>query len=317
MKPQANLAFVFPGQGSQSLGMLAGLAAQYPSIEKTFAEASDALQFDLWKLCQDGPMEQLNQTEHTQPALLAAGVALWRLWRQKNGPAPARLAGHSLGEYTALVAAESLEFKSAVKLVAERGRQMQAAVPAGEGAMAAIIGLDDTTVETICDEAAEEGCVSAANYNAPGQVVIAGDEKAVERAMARAKDQGAKRVLRLPVSVPSHCALMQPAADALAGTLATIPIRSPRIPVLHNVDARAHNEPETICAILLQQLHQPVRWTKTIQAMIEAGITQIIECGPGKVLSGLVRRVDRRLGVFSIEDSEVLNRALHETRPAA
>lgn len=310
MQIDGKTAFVFPGQGSQSVGMLGPLAAEYPAIIDTFAEASDVLHLDLWRLCQSGPVEQLNRTENTQPALLAAGIAMWRLWRQMDGRSPELMAGHSLGEYSALVAAGSLDFTEAVELVAERGRKMQLAVPAGEGAMAAVIGLEDQAVEAVCEQAAKEQCVSAANYNAPGQVVIAGHTAAVERAMAAAKDQGAKRTLPLPVSVPSHCALMRPAADALEPKLVKATVTSPKIPVLHNVDVASYDDPDAIRRMLLQQLYRPVQWTQTIQRMARCGVAHIVECGPGKVLTGLVRRIDRKLEVFNIDGPENLARCM-------
>lgn len=303
-------AFVFPGQGSQSVGMLAELAAAHPVVQRTFAEASDALDRDLWALVQDGPEETLNQTDLTQPAMLAAGVSVWRIWQEQGGPAPQWMAGHSLGEYTALVCAESLSFAEAVRLVADRGRFMQDAVPAGEGAMAAILGLDDDTVRRVCAEVANGEIVDAVNFNAPGQVVIAGSAAAVERAVAAAKEAGAKRAVGLPVSVPSHCELMRPASERLAERLASVQIAMPVTPVLHNVDAAPANDPDAIRDRLARQLHCPVRWVETVQRLAGKQIDTLIECGPGKVLAGLGKRIDRSLNSLPIVDSASLEKAL-------
>src|SRR5690606_7356678 len=263
MADDKNLAIVFPGQGSQSVGMLQELAAAFPSVRQTFAEASEALGYDLWNLVQNGPAEELNRTDITQPAMLAAGVAVWRVWQEQGGPVPAVMAGHSLGEYTALVCAGALEFAPAVRLVAERGRFMQEAVPAGEGAMAAVLGLDDDTVRSACARAAGEEVVEAVNLNAPGQVVIAGHKAAVERALEELKAAGARRAVPLPVSVPSHCALMRPAADKLADYLQQVEIKPARIPVLHNVDVQMSSDPVAIRERLVQQLYSPVHWVGT------------------------------------------------------
>jgi [acyl-carrier-protein] S-malonyltransferase len=286
------LGFVFPGQGSQSLGMLAGIAEKTPIIKDCFDEASAVLGYDLWELTQAGPEEKLNQTQYTQPALLAAGVALWRVWCKRYPQCmPVIMAGHSLGEYTALVCAGALDFRTAVKLVADRGRFMQEAVPQGKGAMAAILGLSEEQIRTVCREASEGEIVSAANYNTPGQVVIAGETQAVERAMERARDVGAKKTILLPVSVPSHCALMAPASLRLAQQLREIAFKAPSIPVLHNVDLTFHQTNEAIQDALIHQLVQPVRWFETIQLMETLGIECIVECGPGRVLSGLLKRI--------------------------
>ncbi|AKS41940.1 ACP S-malonyltransferase [Wenzhouxiangella marina] len=300
----SDFAFVFPGQGSQSVGMLSDLAARHPEVQATFVEASEALGEDLWTLSQSGPAERLNQTAITQPVMLAGGIATWRVWQSLGGRAPRLLAGHSLGEYAALVAAGSMNFGDAIKVVAERGRLMQAAVPEGQGAMAAILGLDDEVVEALCREVAEGQVVSAANYNSPGQLVIAGEATAVERAMHSAKEAGARRAVILPVSVPSHCALMKPAAEQLAATLAEVEIGPPSIPVLHNVDVQSRMEGASIREALVAQMHSPVRWTATVRALAEAGIDRVAECGPGRVLAGLGRRIERSLNWAALEDPE-------------
>lgn len=294
------LAMLFPGQGSQSVGMLAELAAERDEIRSTFEQAGEVLGMDLWTLVSEGPGDQLDRTELTQPAMLAGGIAVWRVWRALGGPMPTMLAGHSLGEYTALVAAEALEFADAVRVVSMRGKLMQSAVPAGAGAMAAILGLEDEVVEAICREAREDQVVAPANYNSPGQLVIAGHSAAVERAMHKCRDAGAKRAVILPVSVPSHSELMIPAAEGLAKVLAEIDISSPKTPVLHNIDCQARDEPEQIREALVGQMSAPVRWTGTIQAMLAGGVEQLAECGPGRVLSGLVRRIDRKLPCASL-----------------
>jgi len=288
-------AFIFPGQGSQSIGMLAELAGQFPQVGETFGAASEVLGYDLWSICQQGPEERLNQTEVTQPAMLAAGVATWRAWKAQGGFDPDYLAGHSLGEYSALVAAGSLDYETAVALVAERGRLMQEATPQGAGAMAAVLGLDDDVLARVCDEAAESEVVSCANFNSPGQVVIAGDRAAVERACALAVEAGARRAIPLAVSVPSHCALMRPAAGLLAVELEAVEIRPASIPVLHNVDVQPHTSAAEIRQALVQQLWRPVRWSETIMALVGQGVTHFAECGPGKVLTGLNRRISREV----------------------
>ncbi len=314
MKNEQNygLAFVFPGQGSQSVGMLAELAETYPIVQQTFEEASEALDFDLWNLVQNGPAEELNQTYNTQPAMLAAGVAAWRVWCEQTLMRPAWMAGHSLGEYTALVCSEALAFADAVSLVADRGRFMQEAVPEGMGAMAAIIGLEDHVVVNLCAENSDEEIVSAVNFNAPGQVVIAGHSAAVERAMAAAKEAGAKRALKLPVSVPSHCELMKPAAEKLATRLAEIDIQSPQASLLHNVDVAVHTAPDVIRNVLREQLFKPVRWVDTIRFMHDQGVQAVVECGPGKVLMGLNRRIVKEMDHYSIYDPTTLDKVLEQ-----
>ncbi len=306
-------AFIFPGQGSQSVGMLADLATQHPAVGETFAEASEALGYDLWKIVQEGPAEELNQTHITQPAMLAGGMAVYRAWQVQGGAQPAAMAGHSLGEYTALVAAGSLSLGDAVRLVADRGRFMQEAVPAGTGAMAAILGLDDAKVIEVCERAAQGEVVSAVNFNSPGQVVVAGHKTAVERAVALAKEAGAKRALLLPVSVPSHCSLMQPAAERLAERLAGIDFKAPAVPVYNNVDVRAESDAEAIRTALKRQLFSPVRWVETIQALAGAGVDTVVECGPGKVLAGLNKRIDKAMGTQVTLDADSLAKALGAT----
>lgn len=306
------LAFVFPGQGSQSVGMLADLAGRYPVVTDTFAEASAALGMDLWQVAQQGPEAELNQTRITQPAMLAAGIAVWRVWQQQGGAMPAWLAGHSLGEYAALVAAGAIDFSAAISLVALRGRLMQEAVPDGQGAMAALLGLDDDTVRALCAEAQGDEVVEAVNFNAPGQVVVAGNTAAVERAVERAKTAGARRALMLPVSVPSHCALMRPAAERLAEALASVAISTPSIPVLHNVDVARHDEADGIRRALAAQLHSPVRWVETVQALAAAGVDRLIEAGPGRVLAGLNKRIDKAMVAEAVYDGDTLARAIGE-----
>lgn len=302
----SQFAFVFPGQGSQSVGMLGALSDAYPEVRQTFSEAGEVMDIDLWKLVCDGPIESLNQTEITQPAMLAADIAVWRVWQSLDGPTPEFLAGHSLGEYAALVAAGAMDFSDAVAIVAERGRLMQAAVPEGKGAMAAILGLDDEVVEAICREVAEGQIVAPANYNSPGQLVIAGEASAIERAMHKCTDAGARRAMVLAVSVPSHCDLMRPAAIELGKRLEQIEIRTPAIPVLHNVNIQSHNKPENIRKALINQMSSPVRWTGTIQAMAERGMDRLGECGPGRVLAGLGRRIDKSLRFAALEQPEAI-----------
>lgn len=301
-----SVAFVFPGQGSQSLGMMKSLAQESPVVEATFAEASGVLGYDLWQRCQQGPEEALNATECTQPAMLAAGVATWRLWRERGGPVPAMMAGHSLGEFSALVAAGCMEFAAAIDLVRFRARAMQRAVPPGHGAMAAILGLEDADVESACAEAAQGEVVEAVNYNAPGQVVIAGAAAAVERAIAAANARGARRAIALPVSVPSHSSLMLPAAEQLREQLAKVDIRVAQGTAVYGVDVRQHTSADQIRAGLVRQLHTPVYWAATVRTMIGAGATLIVECGPGKVLTGLNRRIDknRALTMLALEDAK-------------
>ncbi len=311
-----SFALVFPGQGSQSVGMLAALAAANEAVRTTFDEASRVLGFDLWKLVSEGPEEALNATERTQPAMLAAGVATWRVWRAQGGASPAVVSGHSLGEFTALVCAEALQFPAAVDLVRFRGQVMQAAVPAGTGAMAAILGLDDEVVEAACREAAQGAVVEAANFNSPGQVVIAGEKAAVERAIEAAKARGAKRAVALPVSVPSHSSLMRGAAERLREKLASVDLRAPRICYVSAVDARAHEQPDDVRELLVRQLSSPVRWTDTLRALGASVLEQVIECGPGKVLTGLNRRIERRPGLsfLALEDPTSVEAALTATR---
>lgn len=308
------LGFIFPGQGSQSIGMLAALAQDYPVVEATFAEASDVLGHDLWKLVSEGPAEQLNRTDITQPAMLAAGVAVWRVWTERGGARPVVLAGHSLGEYSALVCADSIGFEAAVRLVSERGRLMQEAVPAKVGAMAAILGLEDEQVVATCAAAAHEEVVEAVNFNSPGQVVIAGHRAAVDRAIEAAKAAGAKRALHLSVSAPSHCALMRPAADKLAESLARIELAAPRIPVIHNYDVQSHDQASGIHEALVRQLYNPVRWAETIRQMAIDGIDTVVECGPGKVLTGLNRRIEKSMRALPIQDPQTLDAALEQTQ---
>jgi len=305
-----SLAFVFPGQGSQAVGMLKELAAEQAGVVATYDEASAVLGYDLWDVVQNGPAGKLNRTDVTQPAMLAAGIAVWRVWQAGNGPQPEVLAGHSLGEYSALVAAGSLMFTDAIRLVAERGRLMQDAVPAGSGAMAAILGLDDEAVIQLCAEAAGDDVVEAVNFNSPGQVVVAGDKAAVERAVSLAKERGAKRAVLLPVSVPSHCALMKPAAERLAEVLQDVEVRSPAIPVINNVDVAAPSDPDAIRDALVRQLYNPVRWVEIIRKMAAEGVDRLIECGPGKVLTGLNKRIDRNMRALPVYDPATLAAAL-------
>jgi [acyl-carrier-protein] S-malonyltransferase len=317
-----SFAFVFPGQGSQSVGMLAQLAAE-PLVQETFAEASDVLGYDLWKLCLGGPEEELGKTERTQPAMLAAGVATWRVWRKHGGGLPAAMAGHSLGEYSALVCSGALDFRTAVGLVQFRGQAMQAAVPAGQGAMAAILGLDDSDVEAACREAAQGEnvgeTVQPANFNSPGQIVIAGTAAAVDRAIEVAKSKGAKRAIKLPVSVPSHSPLMQPAAERLRERLQQVKFGPREVRDIYTVDVRKHGDEASIRKALVEQLVKPVRWTETIQAILADGARVIVECGPKGVLTGLNRRIERNkeIAMLSIEDAESLQQALQACRSNA
>ena len=300
------LAFVFPGQGSQAVGMLGKLAGESSVVRATFDEASRVLGYDLWQLCQQGPAEDLNATERTQPAMLAAGIATWRLWQERKGATPAIVTGHSLGEFTALVAAGAIDFATCVDLVRFRGKVMQEAVPAGTGAMAALLGLEDADVEAACAEARATGVVEAVNYNSPGQVVIAGEKAAVLKAIEHAKARGAKRAVELPVSVPSHSSLMKSAGARLGERLATTEIRAPRIRYLSAVDALLHDAPDDIRALLVRQLSSPVRWTETVAALVGSGARRIVECGPGGVLAGLVKRITRGgdLETFALESPE-------------
>ncbi len=305
-----NLAFVFPGQGSQSVGMLAELAAAYPSVKHTFDEASQYLGRDLWELSQQGPEVELNRTENTQPVLLAASVAVWRVWREARGPLPAQLAGHSLGEYSALVCAEVLTLADAAALVAERGRLMQNAVPQGVGAMAAILGAEDAQIAAVCVEVAGAQIVAPANFNSPGQTVIAGHAEAVDRALAKLAELGVRKAIKLPVSVPSHCALMQGAAEQLAAHMKTLTWQLPKIPVIQNADARSYGSIEEIQAALVRQLYMPVRWTECVFALETNGATRLLECGPGKVLSGLNKRISKTIESRAIGAPADLQQAL-------
>jgi [acyl-carrier-protein] S-malonyltransferase len=304
--------FVFPGQGSQSVGMLAELAARDPVVTDTFAEASAVLGYDLWELASEGPADRLNETEYTQPAMLTAGVATWRYWLNAGGSRPAAVAGHSLGEYSALVAAGVLEFPAAVKLVRERAQRMQEAVPAGIGAIAAVLGLDDEQVAAACAEAAQGEVVEPVNFNSPGQLVIAGHAGAVQRALEGCKARGAKRALLLPMSVPAHSSLMQRAAQGFASTLRTAVLADPAIAFWSPVDARAHATAEDIRGLLVSQLASPVRWTALVQALTGAGLATLVECGPGKVLTGLNRRIDKRPEVqcMALQDPAAVDAAL-------
>ena len=306
------IAVVFPGQGSQSVGMMSELYDSHSVVRETFSEANDALNFDLWSLIKDGPAETLNQTQNTQPAMLASGIAVWRVLQEQGLAEPAVLAGHSLGEYSALVAAGAIGYSDAIKLVAERGRLMQEAVPEGEGAMAAILGLDDEVVVKICAEAAQGEVAEAVNFNSPGQVVIAGNKSAIDRAMAAAKEAGAKRALPLPVSAPSHCALMKPAAEKLSEVLSGISVSLPAIPVLHNVNVEAAVSANEVAELLAQQLYSPVRWVETVESFAKDAIDVIVEAGPGKVLTGLCKRIDKSLNGVAVFDNASLNSVMEQ-----
>jgi [acyl-carrier-protein] S-malonyltransferase len=308
------IAFVFPGQGSQKVGMLAEAHARFPAVRETFEEAAQTLGYDMWDLVQNGEQETLNLTETTQPVLLTSSVALWRAWQAESGAAPAVMSGHSLGEFSALVCAGSLGFADAVQLVRQRGVFMQSAVPVGEGAMAAIIGLDDEAIDGICEEVAQSSgeVVSAVNFNSPGQVVIAGHAGAVETAIGRLKEAGAKRAMPLPVSAPFHTSLMKPAGEQLAQAIADIDIATPAIPVIHNVHAGSESDPEKIRGLLVEQIYSPVQWTRCVRAMVDRDVGVVVECGPGKVLSGLNRRIDKSLASHALETPEGLQAALDE-----
>lgn len=305
-----HLAFVFPGQGSQKIGMLAELAAEYPVVQQTFTEASAVLGYDLWSLVQSGAQEDINLTERTQPLLLAASVAIYRVWQEKNGAQPAFMAGHSLGEWSALVCAGVVAFKDAVKLVQQRGKFMQEAVPAGQGGMAAIIGLEDALILEACKKAEQGEVVAAVNFNSPGQVVIAGSAAAVERASALCKEAGAKRALPLPVSAPFHTELMRPAAERLAEQITATHFAAPKIPVVHNVTADIELNPEKIKALMIEQIFSPVRWVECVGTLAAKGVVLTLECGPGKVLSGLNKRINAELNTVSVEKPEELTAAL-------
>ncbi|WLD56674.1 ACP S-malonyltransferase [Salinispirillum sp. LH 10-3-1] len=310
---QGKRAFFFPGQGSQTVGMLGDMIGSEALVSSTFFEASEVLGYDLLDLIANGPEEELNRTEKTQPAILAASVALWRLWQEKQGAMPDFFAGHSLGEYSALVAANVIHFKDAIKLVETRGRLMQSAVPVGEGAMAAIIGLEDADVIAACAVSGDEVC-EAVNFNAPGQVVIAGTAKGVDIAMAAAKEKGAKRALPLSVSAPSHCALMRPAAEQLATELSMIDWRVPSRPIIQNVDALAHSDVEILRTNLVEQLYRPVQWVRSVQFAAQEGVVWAAECGPGKVLSGLVKRIDKSIAVSALEQPDGFAQALTDSQ---
>ena len=310
--PLASLAFVFPGQGSQSVGMLAELAAEFPEVRKAFDDASEGAGLDLWALSQNGPEEELGKTEQTQPALLAASVAVWNVWRAQGGPMPVQIAGHSLGEYSALVCAGALPLREAAALVAERGRLMQAAVPAGVGSMAAVLGADDEVIRNVCKEVSGVEIVTPANYNSPGQLVIAGHAGAVDRAAQRLGELGVRKVIKLAVSVPSHTPLMRDAAQQLAARMAVLPWQVPTIPVLQNADAKAHVGIEFIRAALERQLYMPVLWTDTVQSLVGNGARRIFECGPGKVLTGLCKRIDKSVDARSLGTPVELRAALAE-----
>ncbi len=305
-----SLAFVFPGQGSQSIGMLNALAGEFPQVQQTFAEASQVLGYDLWELVERGPEEKLNQTQVTQPAMLAAGVAVWRVWCAQGGTRPTAMAGHSLGEYTALVCAESIGFADAVQLVADRGRFMQQAVPAGQGGMAAILGLEDDAVRAVCAQAAHGDVLEAVNFNSPGQVVIAGSAAAVARGVEQAKAAGAKRALMLPVSVPSHCRLMHTAAEQMGQRLVAARIHAPTLPIIHNAHVQSEGTPDGIRQALVRQIESPVRWVETVRKLIASGANRIVECGPGKVLAGLNKRIDKQVETLGVYDPATLHAAL-------
>jgi [acyl-carrier-protein] S-malonyltransferase len=313
---QRSTAFVFPGQGSQRVGMLSDAYENFAAVRDTFAEASQSLGYDVWSLIQTGPQEALNLTATTQPILLTCSVALWRAWRHESEILPTIMAGHSLGEFSALVCAGALEFSDAVNLVRQRGEFMQTAVPVDRGAMAAILGLDDTEITRICDAVSKSPnwLVSAVNFNSPGQVVIAGHKGAVSEAIETLTSAGAKKAMPLPVSAPFHTALMKPAGEQLARAIADIPITSPKVPVVHNVHARTEADPEKIRGLLIEQIYSPVRWTDCMQTIITTGVTHIVECGPGKVLSGLNRRIDKSLQSFSLESPEEFRGTATELR---
>ncbi|MCB1616592.1 MAG: ACP S-malonyltransferase [Pseudomonadales bacterium] len=306
----SDTAFVFSGQGSQKIGMLADMAARFTIVEKTFQEASAVLGYDLWSMSQIGEQDQINQTEVTQPLLLTSSVALWRCWQQENGVLPAYMAGHSLGEWSALVCAGVIDFSEAVMLVRQRGASMQAAVPRGEGSMAAVLGLEDSVIVDICKKASSAGVVEAVNFNSPGQVVIAGQAVAVDAATLLLKEAGAKRVMPLPVSAPFHTSLMKTAAEEMAVAIEQTLFSSPRIPIVHNVNAKTESNPAKIKALMVQQIDHPVLWVDCVKALIESGVKNTVECGPGKVLAGLSRRIDKALNAFALETPEDFDAAL-------
>lgn len=311
-EPVSQLAFVFPGQGSQSLGMLGELATTHAVVRETFAEASEGAGVDLWTLAQEGPEEQLNRTEFTQPALLAAGIAVWRAWQQRGGARPAMLAGHSLGEYTALVAAGTLSLADGARLVRTRGQLMQEAAPAGTGAMAAILGADDALVIEVCAASSDSDVVVPANFNSPGQIVIGGHARAVDKALTLLAERGVRKAVKLAVSVPSHTPLMREAADRLAEAMSALDWRMPELPVVQNVDAQVHGDVGAIRDALVRQLYLPVQWTQCVQALAARGTTRVAECGPGKVLSGLVKRIDKSLDARPLGTAAEFDNALTE-----
>lgn len=300
-----NFAIIFPGQGSQKVGMLADFS-ESETFQNTFAKASEALGYDLWQTAQEGPQEKLNQTEITQPLMLTSSIALYRLWQEKNGVTPAYMAGHSLGEWTALVASDVVDFQDAVKIVRARGQYMQEAVPQGEGAMAAIIGLDDEVVEKICQENSEGGVVSPVNYNSPGQLVIAGSAANVAQAIEGLKEAGAKKAMPLPVSAPFHTSLMKPAADRLESQIMETTFNAPKVPVVHNVHAQTEADPEKIKALMVEQIFSPVRWVSCVETLVSKGVETTLECGPGKVLCGLNRRINKSISSVASETPEAL-----------
>ena len=307
---QQNLGFVFPGQGSQQIGMLSDIADENPEVKGTFAEASDVLGYDLWSLVQTGQQEAINQTEVTQPLLLTASVALWRLWRAHDGAMPSVMAGHSLGEWSALVCAEVIEFAEAVAMVRNRGRYMQSAVPDGEGSMAAILGLDDDTILEACKSSEKGGVVTPVNFNSTGQVVIAGQADAVDRAIEACQEAGARRAMLLPVSAPFHTSLMQPAADQLAKDLSSVKFASPKIPIVHNVTVATESDPDAIRDLMIQQITAPVPWVATVQKLKEMGVESLVECGPGKVLVGLIKRIEREFANMTIDTADTFAAAV-------
>ncbi|MCL6619848.1 MAG: ACP S-malonyltransferase [Thermomonas hydrothermalis] len=313
----APLALVFPGQGSQSVGMLAELAELHPVVKATFEEASEGAGVDLWALSQGGPEEMLNRTEYTQPALLAAGIAVWRVWQAEAGPQPMMLAGHSLGEYTALVAAGALSLQDGAHLVRIRGQLMQDAAPAGTGAMAAVLGADDALVEAICRQASDHQVVVPANYNSPGQIVIGGDAEAVDKALALLQAQGVRKAVKLAVSVPSHTPLMREAANRLADAMAGLNWHAPALPVVQNVDAQVHDSLDDIRAALVRQLYLPVQWTACVQALAARGVRRVAECGPGKVLTGLIKRIDKSLDTRALGTPAELAGAIEDWKEQA
>ncbi|EIJ42867.1 malonyl CoA-acyl carrier protein transacylase [Beggiatoa alba B18LD] len=308
--------FVFPGQGSQAVGMLAELANTYPIVKQTFEEASQTLGYDLWKLTQEGPEESLNQTDKTQPAMLAAGVSVWRVWSSQITSKPTYMAGHSFGEYSALTCAQAISYADTVLLAQARGQFMRDAVAPHSGAVAAVLGLEDEALKTACQQAAQGQIVAAVNFNAPGQVVVAGEKAAVERAIELAKAAGAKKAILLPVSVPVHCDLMRPAAEKMAEKLAQVTIVAPTIPVIHNVDVATHCEASEIRQALVSQIYSPVRWTETVQYMAQQGVTSLFECGPGKVLAGLTKRIAKEMQSLPIYDLKSLEQALQAVEQA-